>query len=375
VSPALVIDVGAFVGLFALSAWVRSRFRHHGYSGTSAMGIVMAIGIFATFSLPQLPFYSSWLARLVMLELLVIWLYIAGSYVASAVRRHFRMHVAHPLRRFAIGTWVAGTATLAILAAHALPEARLLLKTLALVAVAVYLPYVVLFVLGYYRLLKRPLKQDANGVILLATVSTQSVAIALATAFGNGFPVRVAMVMVVFDMIFLCSGLVLIALHYGAVGSRRLDVEWKNANCIVHGAVSITGLGLVLTSNFGPGVLIGVWGVALVLFGVIETLEFMRLVEREHRRGFRRGLLVYDETQWTRNFTYGMFYAFSLALHLRLAVTHSLAGPLRPSALRFIAEWGQYVVLILLLIEIAIFLRERLHLFWHGNPLRTIRAD
>ncbi len=362
-NTALIVDIVAFIVLLALSALVRSRFRHRGYSATAAGAIVMAIGIFADASLPQLPFYTPLIAQLVAIELLVIWIFLAGSYFVSAINRHFRMHVAHPLRRFAIGTWVAGTAVLSVLVLHTLPQALLLGKAIALLAVAIYLPYVVLFVQGYARLWRHPLKQNANGVILLATVSTQSIVIALHTAFGAAFPVPVAIGMVAFDMIFLCSGLVLIALHYHAEGSWLLAVEWKNTNCIVHGAVSITGLALVLTSNFVSDVLLGVWEVALVLFVVIETLEFVRLCEREHRRGFRRGLLVYDTTQWARNFTNGMFYAFSLALYRHLAVASSPTGDLWHPALRIIAEWGQYVVLAILLIEIAIFFRARLHLF------------
>lgn len=233
VNATLAFDIGAFAVLLALSALVRSRFKHHGYSATSAFAIVMVIGIFADFSLPQLPFYTPLLARLITLEVLVIWCFLAWSCLVAALNRHFRMHIAHPLRRFAIGTWVAGTAVLSALATHALPQALWLDKTLALVAVAVYLPYVAIFVQGYYQLLKHPLKQNSNGVILLATVSTQSIVIALRTAFGGGFPVDVAIGMVAFDMTFLCSVLVLIALHYHAEGSWLLAVEWKTptASC------------------------------------------------------------------------------------------------------------------------------------------------
>ncbi len=367
-NTALAVDLAAFVVLLALSALVRLRFKHHGYSPTAACAIVMAIGIFTDASLPQLPFYTPLLARLVTIEILVIWIFLVRSYLASAINQHFRMHIAHPLRRFAIGTWVAGTATLSMLATHALPEVHLLDKGLALIAVAVYLPYVGLFVHGYYRLLRRPLKQNANGVILLATVSTQSIVLALHTAFGAGFPADIVIGLIVFDMIFLGSGLVLIALHFHAARSRQLGVEWKNANCIVHGAVSITGLTLVLTSNLQPDVLLGVWEIALVLIVIIETLEFVRLCEREYRRGWRRGLLVYDTTQWTRNFTYGMFYAFSLALYRHLSVASSPTGDRWSPLLCVIVAWGQYVVLIVLLIEIVIFLRARLHLFWPESP-------
>jgi len=369
VNIALAVDLVAFTILLALSALVRSRFKHHRYSATAAFGMVMAIGIFTDFSLPQLPFYSPLLARLVTLELLVIGLFLTSSYISSALNHHFRMHVAHPLRRFAIGTWVAGTALLSVLVTHTLPEMHLLDTTLAIVAIVVYLPYVALFVHGYYKLLRHPLKQNANGVILLATVSTQSIVIALHSVFADSFPINVAIGLVAFDMIFLCSGLVLVALHYYTIRSWLLAIEWKNANCIVHGAVSITGLTLVLTSNFGPEVLLDVWEIALVLFVIIETLEFVRLCEREYSQGLRKGLLVYDVTQWTRNFTYGMFYALSLALYRHLAMASTSASNFWYSSLRVIVEWGQYVVLAFLLIEVAIFLRARLHLFWHSAYL------
>ncbi|HEX5314706.1 MAG TPA: hypothetical protein VFX38_07380 [Gammaproteobacteria bacterium] len=363
-NTALVVDIAEFAGLFTISALVRSRFRHHGYSATAAGGIVMAIGIFADAALRELPFYSPTLARLITLEALVIWLFLAWSYLLAATNRHFRMHMQHPLRRFAIGTWVAGTAVLSVICVHYLPGAPLLGKTLALVAVVVYLPYVVLFVNGYLRLWRHPAKQNANGVILLATVSTQSVVIALDAAFGGGFATNIAIGMVAFDMIFLCSGLVLVAIHYHAVGSWFLAIEWKNANCILHGAISITGLALVLTSNFNADVLFGVWEVALVLFVAVESIEFLRMLERERRRGLRLGLLVYDSTQWTRNFTYGMFYAFSLALYHRTDFLQTATGAFWWPALDPIVRWGQYAVLAILLVEILLFLRARLHLFW-----------
>ncbi|OZS41212.1 hypothetical protein, partial [Photobacterium sanguinicancri] len=60
--------------------------------------------------------------------------------------------------------------------------------------------------------------------------------------------------------------------------------------------------------------------------------------------------------QWTRNFTFGMFYAFSFELHQQLA-GHGLYLPL----LDAVVHWGQYAVLALLLIEITLFLRARLY--------------
>lgn len=366
-NTALIVDLVAFAVLLSLSALVRSRFNERSYSATASGGIVMAIGIFVSFSLPQLPVHWPLLARVMTLELLVIWLFIAGSYCASAVNGHFHIHVTKPLQRFAVGTWVAGTAVLAVLSAHTLPEAPFLEKTLTLIAVAVYLPYVALFVRGYYRLLRRPTKQKANGVILLATVSTQSIVIALATAFGPAFPDAIGISMLAIDSIFLCTGLVLIALHYHATDIRMLADKWQNANCIIHGAVSITGLALVLTTDADLTLLLSVWGIVVVLFVIVELLELVRLVERVRQYGFRRGVFVYDVSQWTRNFTFGMFYAFSITLYHHLIVTTPAADSPWHLVLRDVVGWGQYVVLAVLLVEIALFLCARLHVFWHAS--------
>lgn len=356
----LAADAALFVGLLGISALVRGRFRHQGYSSTAAGGIVMATGIFAGYSLPRLPGASPWLARGVALEILVIWLFLAGSYIASARDRRFRMHVGHPLRRFAVGTWVAGTAVLAALCTAVLPEAPLLGKSLAVLAAAIHVPYVALFVRGYAELLRRAFSQSADGIILLATVATQSVVIALHTAFAGAFPARVALAMIAFDLVFLATGFVLIVLHYRARRSWLLAVEWKNANCIIHGAVSITGLALVLVAPLPPAVLLRLWLAVLALFLAVESIEAVRVIERGLARGLRLGMLVYDTTQWARNFTWGMFYAFSVALLRRLAVSPDVPDVPWLPALHAVADWGQYVVLAFLLVEIVLFFRARL---------------
>lgn len=364
-TSALITDATAFVVLFAISAWLRRCFKHHGYSATGAGGIVMSTGIFTAFAFTQLPFYSPFLGRLATIEIFIIWLFLARSFLASLINRHFRMHYAHPLRRFAIGTWVAATAVLATLAARTIPEVLWFSRALTLIAVIIYVPYVLLFVRGYIALWRRPFTQRANGVILLATVSTQSIIIALHTTFGAGLPSGIAFAMLLFDSIFLVSGLLLITLHYFSFGSWFLAIEWKNANCIIHGAVSISGLALVLLPGVDEDLPFNVWRVALLLFIVIEAIEFIRMLERGQWRGWRPGLVVYDVTQWTRNFTFGMFYAFSLELyrHLDQSRFQSTAGDAEIALLHFIVDWGQYVVLAILIIEMTLFLRARLYRF------------
>ncbi len=358
-----IVDAGAFVGLFAVSALIRSRFRHHYYSATDAGAIVMATGIFTAFAFTQLPFYTPLLGRLETLEIFVIWLFLAWSYLQSGKNRHFLMHFVHPLRRFAIGTWVAGTAVLATLVTHTIPQALWFARVLTFIAVVIYLPYVVVFVRGYAQLWRQPLQQNANGVILLATVATQSVVIALHATFGRDFPQNVATAMAAFDMVFLPAGLTLIGLNIHALPTRLFATQWKNAYCIIHGALSITGLALVVTSEFSGNVVFGVWQVVLELFILVEIVELIRLFQRVHRFGLRRGIFSYKVTQWARNFTFGMFYAFSFELYRHFDALPAYEGDFWLPLLRFIVDWGQYVVLADFAVEAFILLRTRLRRF------------
>jgi hypothetical protein len=68
--------------------------------------------------------------------------------------------------------------------------------------------------------------------------------------------------------------------------------------------------------------------------------------------GLHTGAGVYDVSQWARNFTFGMFYAFTAASLERFAPG---ADPSWLVAVqRAVAAVGPYVVLALLLIEAAL---------------------
>jgi len=45
-------------------------------------------------------------------------------------------------------------------------------------------------------------------------------------------------------------------------------------------------------------------------------VEIARAMKRTRLYGFAEGLLIYDPTQWSRNFTFGMLYAFTLNFDL-----------------------------------------------------------
>jgi hypothetical protein len=59
----------------------------------------------------------------------------------------------------------------------------------------------------------------------------------------------------------------------------------------------------------------------------MELIDAVRLVTRLHNFGWRIGGLTYGTSQWARNFTFAMFYAFNLAVAARdpLATDERLA--------------------------------------------------
>ena len=88
------------------------------------------------------------------------------------------------------------------------------------------------------------------------------------------------------------------------------------------------------------------------MFVVVETVELLRMAVRMRVCGARAAILTYSASQWARNFTFGMFYAFTAADHARFGARPDLGwiGPLQAPVLAI----GAYVVLALLIAEAAL---------------------
>jgi len=82
---------------------------------------------------------------------------------------------------------------------------------------------------------------------------------------------------------------------------------------------------------------------------LVEAAELLRLVRRVGQHGLRQGIFTYHVSQWSRNFTFGMFYAFTLAMADAYAQSPLLV-PLKPFLAPLIAG-GPYIVLFFLLVE------------------------
>lgn len=348
--------------LAAISAAGRGLFLRRGESATASGAIAMAIGIFVLGALQHLPGPVALVTRLLTLAGLIVWVYIAASYVASYYRGTFHTHTMDPVGCFAIGTWVAGTAVLARLLVIVLPEWYLLALGMGLLALLIWLWYLLVISRRYGIIIADPQQHRATGRILLATVSTQSLVLLAQELFQAALPRPLTQALLILGYLFYGVGVVLIARRYLLQPGWRLRDDWDNTNCILHGALSITGLAAIQTAALPPALIMGTWLGALVMFVGVELIEVGRGVARVRAYGWRQGVLTYHVSQWARNFTFGMFYAFTVRVYATPQIMAALdLGDLR-GLLGGIVAGGQYVVLLLLLVEVALFISKNVDL-------------
>lgn len=314
----------------------------------AAGALVMATGIFAAASLPRLAGAGAALPAAIVVTL--IWIAVAAPIAASAVRPGgLGRRAGAPIDFFGIGTWVAGTAVVARVLMLAAPHDPWPARAAFSLAAVLWLWFMPRALGNLVRLARSRLRP--NGIILLSTVATQAVALmamhllpaALAAWAG-------AALMALGAFCYLAAAFLVVRGHAG--GGWRLATDWANGNCILHGALSITGLTAVVGRWFEATVLIGYWLAVIAVFVVVELIEVARIVARVRAVGWREGLFVYDVSQWARNFTFGMFYAFTLTF----AQAYPAVAPAFSVLRSTIVAVGPYVVLALLMAEAGLML-------------------
>ncbi|MEZ5445025.1 MAG: hypothetical protein R3F45_04470 [Gammaproteobacteria bacterium] len=342
------------LGILALTAWIAGRtLLRQTSSPTAAGAIVMAAGIFGLAAFPNIPEIPQWATQPFALGLLVVWGFIAASYAASQLQGRLASHIAAPVDAFAVGTWVAGTAVMARMLLQGVPGWRGAALALGLAAFALWLWYLALVLRGFRAMLASPARLRATGRILLSAVSTQSLALLAWHLWPDaGFLRAPVTALIVLGFLFYGAGLVLVIQRYCREPSWTLAEDWDNTNCIVHGAMSISGLAVAYTGLLPEMVGLGTWLYVLIALLIVEAIEVARMIQRARRYGLRHGILAYHVSQWSRNFTFGMFYAFTLALAPALASTPALS-PLMP-LVRWLLGVGPYIVLFFLLVELGL---------------------
>ena len=339
--------------LWGASALARRFLIGRGDSPVPSGAIVMAGGIFAIAALGELPL-PALVGELVVLELLVVWSYLAFSYLRGFRRGGLGQNVRQPMNAFAVGTWVAGSAVLGRALLQTLPGWYPVALALWLVAGALWLWYASLLPAAFRGAADLSGGYRATGAVLLPVVATQSLLVAGDALLPGGMPRFAATALVSLGYLLYAGGLVLICRRYLRLDWTLTD-DWDNTNCILHGAMSITGLAVVLTGALPDVFATVTWAWALATFLLVEAAEVARAFVRVRTHGWRDGLLSYLPSQWSRNFTFGMFYAFTLQLRSSSVETPWAAGPQA-----VILAYGQYVVLAFLLAEVVVFLSDRI---------------
>ena len=324
---------------------------------TALGAIVMAFGIFITASLQQLPGGMQSTQPLTAL-LMLTWFGVALRLLQSIRIHGFRAHTDSTAGLFGIGAWVAGSAITARALMLAWPTALWLSRTFLIVSFVLWISFIPFAARSLTRLV-RDRRHATNGIVLLAAVATQSVAlIALRSLPGWQASHDLALVLIAIGAACYVSGLWPILRRYYAAPNWSLTDDWHNTNCILHGALSISGLTAVVSGAFGADEGLTFWVCVLIIFGAVEIIEVLRLYTRIRHFGWSRAAGTYDVSQWARNFTFGMLYAFTLAFaqHFTIGRGHAWLNSIRSN----IVSYGQYFVLFLLMIEIALAARATL---------------
>jgi hypothetical protein len=319
---------------------------------------VMAFGIFGLGALQQMPSVKVALTQPFAVGLLVVWALLAVAYTASYVKGTFREYTHQPIGGFAIGCWVAGTAVVLELILKGVPEWRSLSLALWLFAFALWLWFLKLVASELRALARFASCALVPGVVLLSTVSTQSLVISALDLFPQWRWPPLVEGSIAFGVVMYLIGVVLVAWSHTKVQGWTLRDDWANTNCILHGAMSITGLAIVDSGMTPPLVGIGLWLYVFTVFAAVEAVEVARLVTRIRAYGWRQGAFCYSVTQWSRNFTFGMFYAFTRTLSHRIVLPANLSWV---EALQSpVLMLGPYLVSALLLIELGLFVDSNL---------------
>lgn len=278
---------------------------------------------------------------------LLLWLFLLAAYLGSVRDGSFKeRHWDDPVGRLAIGTWVAGTSS-ALTAAHLnFPQLHPALVVLGILNAGLLIFYLFAASLSAGEIAGRQLQGKLHGVILLTTVALQSVALLLHELFGAK-EYMIYRVLILLGILFYVAGFALLVLRYRRRAWSLTD-DWPETNCILYGAVAITGAAALKSSVFPNGVLLGIWIFALLLLLLVESMEIVRGVRRVRKYGWGRGVGVYAPAQWSRLFTLGMFYFFTQQGE---RIFPGEAG----SALRELRQWilngGAWVIAALLAAE------------------------
>ncbi len=315
------------------------------YIKTSAMAVVMALGIVtegALLSFFGMHFFRGIYGKLLSTFNLSLWTSFIFSLSMTCFKGKFKeLHYSHPINRFGIGTWVAGTSICGIIIYKEFPQWGAVSEVLTFLNAGLWAVYLGLCMRSFYVLSHSSLKENSNGILLLTTVSTQSIVLLSNTIFAE-IPLIINKTLLMIGFCFYMVSAFYIIKRY-ITSSWIVETDWNNTNCILHGAISISGIACITTKVLDERIIQFIWIAALTVFILIECIELWRLILRIKRFGINKGILIYDVTQWSRIFTFAMFYTFTSLISIHAAILSFLKN--------IILSAGIWIILFLLIME------------------------
>jgi hypothetical protein len=327
------------------------------YIRTSTMAIVMAIGIVTQGVLLNyfgVQFFQHIFGKILCIINLSLWFaFIFSFFIASLDGKFKDIHYSNVINRFGIGTWVAGTSISGILFYKQFFHWGFISEIIAFINIGLWIIYIGISVKTFIEIFRTKSYQNVHGILLLTTVSTQSIVLLLNTVFIE-FPdiFNLSLLIIGFCFYLVC---VFFILSRYINHSWSIEMDWNNTNCILHGALSISGIACLVTGIISIDIIRLIWRAALIIFIAVEAVELYRLFRRIKYYGFREAILIYDVTQWSRVFTFAMFYTFTSLFH-----THLFIGSF---VIDTILKVGVWVVIILLIIELMLSLRDAIETY------------
>lgn len=323
----------------------------------AAPALIMAFGIFFIGAYEMLGFLH-------FLERVLIWGFIAFALIIFIlIIIHYRKRtvwhqlIDQPVKLFALGTWVAALSVFTLVLKEYTNINVSILQMLTVCNMILLFTIFIIYLFSFRKLFKRKdLKVD--GIVLLSTVSMQSIVIMTYHMFGEQFHIFFKPV-IILGIAFYILGIYFIWQTYKKE-KWTLANDWANTNCIIHGALSITGLAMTLTESFSLSGLMFIFVITTILLIFIEIVECIRMIQRIKLYHLRDGILSYHVTQWSRNFTFGMYFTFIYTMQQN--DYFQTVGWLAQVMNGFLSFWAS-IVFFFLLFEFILFIDNRLKVF------------
>jgi hypothetical protein len=323
-----------FAALLVLSHFFYRRYFLPALPLVANGGVVMTIGAFALVCLPQLKL-PSFLTILIALELLIIWLYLA----IELIQAYFQddLVLSQYTEWVSLGTWVVGTVLTDLFLNEAEHTLHGVIVLLGLISLLLYLVYMGMMIQWLGRYVRKACHLYTDGRVLLVTVSTQAMALLLYGFFHEHLPLWFYQSFIILGLICYLIGSGMMLRYFVEARQHHLTPGCHNAYGLSYGALSITGWAMIHTQSFS-NVSIRLIGLLTLLFFIaIILLDWLRLIRRIKAKGWHKGIWVYHPSQWLRCFALIMLYAFAHA-----------------DGILLIASFGQYIIAVLLIIQIAL---------------------